>query len=158
MEEALVKRMEYEFHTASYHSLVEVVMAMRTVAGHLTMRLSEESLYDGLEEQTASQFMLTLYEELTKSSEVMEEIGIHSLSSSQLACIVDLPLADIYDCLRRFVHWMDDGAYDFCTLPFSLKTQLSYVDQSSLQQIPFKWPGQKLCGLIDIVWWVLCGI
>ncbi len=35
IEETQQKRMEYDFHTAGYHSLVEVVTALKTVAGHL---------------------------------------------------------------------------------------------------------------------------
>ena len=35
LEEAFLKRLEYEFHSASYHTLVEVVTALRTVAEHL---------------------------------------------------------------------------------------------------------------------------
>lgn len=29
------KTMEYDFHTAGYHTLMEVVNALKTVAGHL---------------------------------------------------------------------------------------------------------------------------
>ena len=35
MEDALLKRFEYEFHSASYHTLVEVITGLRTVVGHL---------------------------------------------------------------------------------------------------------------------------
>lgn len=144
MDAALVKRMEYEFHSANYHSLMEVVTALRTVTGHLVKSIREQSPFiniSGLEHYATAQFMLTLYEEIKRKNEVMEVIGIHSLSASQLVCIIELPLTSLYNCLCMFVRWINDGTYDFCYLPFTLKTQLSYSDQSALQQILFKWPG-----------------
>ena len=35
LEENFQKRLEYEFHRASYHTMIEVVTSLRTVAGHL---------------------------------------------------------------------------------------------------------------------------
>ena len=35
MNDTLQKHLEYEFHSASYHTMVEVVIALRTAAGHL---------------------------------------------------------------------------------------------------------------------------
>ena len=35
LEETLQKRLEYEFHSASYHTILEVVIALKNVAGHL---------------------------------------------------------------------------------------------------------------------------
>ena len=35
MEDMLLKRFEYEFHSANYHALVEVITGLRTVIGHL---------------------------------------------------------------------------------------------------------------------------
>ena len=32
----LDKRLEYEFHSCGYNSLIEVITALRTVCGHLT--------------------------------------------------------------------------------------------------------------------------
>ena len=144
MDESLVKSMYYEFHTASYHSLIEVVTALRIVADHLTMHLNESNPDDDtsdLELRTVPQFMLTLYKDIKKDSEVLEEIGIHSLTSSQLDCIIVLPLPGLYACLCQFVQWISDGTYDFCSLPFSHKTKMSHADQAALQEIPHKWQG-----------------
>ena len=41
MNETLQKHLEYEFHSASYHTMVEVVIALRTAAGHLDKVLSQ---------------------------------------------------------------------------------------------------------------------
>ena len=35
MEDMLLKRFEYEFHSANYHTLVEVITGLRTVIGYL---------------------------------------------------------------------------------------------------------------------------
>ena len=35
LEDNFQKRLEYEFHSASYHTMIEVVTSLRTVAGHL---------------------------------------------------------------------------------------------------------------------------
>ena len=35
MEDMVLKRFEYEFHSAGYHTLVEVITGLRTVVGHL---------------------------------------------------------------------------------------------------------------------------
>ena len=35
VEEVLLKRFEYEFHSAGYHTLVEVITGLRTVVSHL---------------------------------------------------------------------------------------------------------------------------
>ena len=35
LEKNLQKRLEYEFHSASYHTIMEVITGLRTVAGHL---------------------------------------------------------------------------------------------------------------------------
>ena len=35
MEDSLLKRFECEFHTATYHMMVEVITGLRSVVGHL---------------------------------------------------------------------------------------------------------------------------
>ena len=35
MEDMLLKRFEYEFHSANYHTLVEIITGLRTVVGYL---------------------------------------------------------------------------------------------------------------------------
>ena len=86
--------------------------------------------------------MLALYDHLNNNSAVLEEIGVHSLGPSQLACLEELPLPSLYCCLQLFVRWVEDGMYDFCSLPFAVKTHISNQDLQALQQIPLKWPGE----------------
>ena len=98
---------------------------------------------EGLEQQTVHQFMLTLYKHLKESEDLLKEIGVHSTSPSQLACLVELPLSSLFSCLQLFTSWVRDGVYNFAALPFGLKTCLSSEDLQSLQQIPFKWTGRR---------------
>ncbi len=89
--------------------------------------------------------MLTLYKHLGKSREVLEEIGIRTqdLTASQLACVSDLSLTCVLSGLELFVQWVEEGVYDFCALPFPLKSRLSYQDTQTLQHIPREWNGTK---------------
>ena len=63
--------------------------------------------------------------------EVLSKVGIAPdlLKHSQLDCLVDLPLPTVYSCLRLFVQWVDQGVYDFCNLPLTLKVHLSETDR-----------------------------
>ncbi len=89
--------------------------------------------------------MLTLYQHLHKNKEVLEEIGIHTqdFTSSQLACIAELPLTSVFSCLQFFVQWVEEGVYDFSGLPFSLKTRIASKDKESIQLIPRDWNGTR---------------
>ena len=97
----------------------------------------------GLQEQTVPQFMLTLYDHLEESKNVLKEIGVHSTSPSQLACFVELPLPFLFSCLQLFASWVRDGVYDFATLPFGVKTNLSSQDQQLIQKVPHEWTGRE---------------
>ena len=99
-----------------------------------------------LQQQTVPQFMLTLYDHLKRNEDVLKEIGVHSTSPSQLACLVELPLTSLFYCLQLFASWIRDGVYDFATLPFGVKTCLSSQDQQLIQQVAHKWTGRKIKG------------
>ena len=97
----------------------------------------------GLEKQTIPWFMMTLYDHLKEDGQVLKEIGIPSTSTSQLACLMQLPLPFLFSCLQLFAIWVRDGLYDFAMLPFVLKTHMSEEDLRSIQQIPCKWTGRR---------------
>lgn len=154
----LLKRLEYEFHSANYHLLLEVVTALRTVVSHLLKALEEgRTDYGDLENETAPEFMLNLYEHLTKHTEVLYEIGIQSASPSHLRCLADLPLTSTHSCLNLFFRWVNEGFYDFSTLPFPFKVHLSYPDQQYLEQLRMRWPSTveqlrtELQQLVDVL-------
>ena len=97
---------------------------------------------EDLEQQTVPEFMLTLYD-LDQSSQVWKEIGVHSTSHSQLACLMELPLPSLFCCLQLFTGWVRDGVYDFAALPFGLKIHMADNDSHSIEQIPSKWTGRE---------------
>ena len=154
----LMKRFEYDFHSADYHLMIEVMTALRSVTGHLVKALEEgREDYGNLENQTAPEFMLNLYEHLKKDSDVLYEIGVQHASPSHLGCLADLPLPATYSCLRLFFRWVEEGFYDFSTIPFPFKAHLSYPDQQTIDQLRFKWAStvnelkKELQQLVDVL-------
>ena len=101
-----------------------------------------EQSNEGVGKQTVPQFMLTLYDHLDQSGEVLGEIGVRSPSPSQMACLVELPLPSLFCCMQLFASWVRDGMYDFAALPFGVKTHMTYQDLQCVQQIPLKWTGR----------------
>ena len=97
---------------------------------------------EGLEQQTVPQFMLTLYDNLEENEAVLKEIGVCSTSTSQLACLMELPLPSLFCCLQLFASWIRDGVYDFASLPFRVKTHMTYQDLQAIQQISHEWKGK----------------
>ena len=97
----------------------------------------------GLQQQTVPQFMLTLYDHLQEGEDVLKEIGVRSTSPSQLACFVELPLPSLFSCLQLFASWVRDGVYDFATLPFGVKTNLSSQVLQLIQKVPHEWTGRE---------------
>lgn len=110
-----------------------------------TQELLKSSNPDQLAKKTVLQYVLALYGRQGKSKEVLEEIGIRTqdLTSSQLACVSELRLTCVLSCLELFVQWIEEGVYDFCGLPFPLKTRMSDKDAESIQLIPRDWNGTK---------------
>ena len=144
LSEPLLKRFEYEFHSASYHLMNEVVMALRTVIGHLTKALHDvqNTEHEELKDQLVPEFMLNLYEHLKGHSEVLREVGVRSAQPSHLQCLADLPLMSAYDCLKLFFGWVEEGYYDFSALPFPFKVHMIYQDRLLMdQQLRLRWLG-----------------
>lgn len=141
LPDPLQKRFEYEFHSASYHLMVEVLTALRTVTSHLSKALEEKRQHCPDVQETALEFMLKQYKDLHTYNKVLDEIGVQttSTSSSQLICLADLPLTATYSCLRLFFRWVDEGFYDFSALPFPFKVHISYQDRLAIEQLYVTW-------------------
>ena len=45
VEEIFLKRLEFEFHSAGYHVMLETTTGLRTAAGHLVKVLHSEHVY-----------------------------------------------------------------------------------------------------------------
>ncbi len=100
---------------------------------------------EDLNKLSLPQFMMEyVYEHLSDPQKVLHEIGItpNSLKHSQLVCLIDIPLPSVYACFQRFVHWVDNGVYDFCNLPLTIKVHLSEENLTFIElELRDKWTG-----------------
>ena len=104
-----------------------------------------------LEALTVPQFMLTLYEHITKPRAVLNEIGITNVTAAQMDCLTQLPLRCSVRCMLLFASWVHEGFYDFCNLPFPLKTHMNDADTLAVEQeLREKWTG-SVCDLLTEV-------
>lgn len=134
----LLKRFEYEFHSADHNLLSEVVTALRTIIGFLIKTLDKSGEnFDDLKSEKVLQFMQNLLE----NDNILHEIGVKSISPPRLRCLSDLPLTATYCCLNLFFHWVEDGFYDFRAIPFLFKMHLSEQEELALTELSHKWEG-----------------
>lgn len=100
---------------------------------------------DDLDTLTLPKFMMEyVYEHITDPIKVLTEIGItpNTLKHSQLVCLIDTPLPFVFACFECFVHWVDNGVYDFCNLPLAIKVHLSEADMNFFElELREKWTG-----------------
>ena len=62
-------------------------------------------------------------------------VSLFSLSAHLLSCFLDMKLQNVYHTLHIFVQWIEDGYYDFQSLPYATKTHLHVEDELVLQQL-----------------------
>lgn len=141
---------EYEFHSAEYHLMIEIVTALRTIMGHLVKALGEG--WEDCNGTKAVKFALSLYKHLEKENDLLYEIGVRHASPSHLHCLADLPLTATYSCFNLFFTWVDEGFYDFSTLPFPLKMHLSKGDQLAIECLPSRWNSTTTELLDDLIY------
>ena len=80
-----------------------------------------------------------------------------SLSDSQNDYLINLKMRHVFETLKLLTKWMREGMYDFCALPFSLKTELSEEDRDVLCSIEKEAEGKgKSSNLIPCNDCVLC--
>ena len=70
---------------------------------------------------------------------------VSSLNQAQHACLQSLTLNRLFRTLHLFVHWAEEGWYDFCSLPFAAKMQMSLPDEDLMRQIPEEYEGDDYC-------------
>jgi hypothetical protein len=143
LPQAKERQLEFEFHSASYHLLTEIVVGLRTAIGHMIKVIPmEEEISQDILDMTLKQFMLNEYDYPTPDiTNVFIEIGIKSLSNSQIKCLQSFRLPYLYSILTLFLDWVKDGTYDFSGQPLALKVHLSQEDVSSLDNIIHQFPG-----------------
>ena len=80
-----------------------------------------------------------------------------SLSDLQNDYLINLKMRHVFKTLELLTKWMREGMYDFCALPFSLKTELSKEDRDVLCSIEKEAEGKgKSLNLIPCNDCVLC--
>ena len=86
--------------------------------------------------------MLKLYDDIKQSQAVLKEIGITSLTPGQMYCLIQLPLTSTVSCMLLFASWVDQRFFDFCNLPFPMKTHLSEGDRRAVEEeVRERWTG-----------------
>ena len=123
---------------ASCYRENDIVLCVGSKSFSMQAAISDEALDH---QQTLSDFLLSLYDGLDRIKDAMSEIGIRKLTATQLACLSELPLPNFYHCLKVFAGWMEEGMYDFSTLPYTIKAHMSKEDMSTLRDIPHNWDG-----------------
>ena len=104
--------------------------------------ISQEHPPPHLETLTVPQFMLNLYEDIKQPQAVLNEIGITNLTPGQMDCLLQLPLTSTVGCMLLCAGWVAEGFYDFCNLPFPLKTHLSEGDRRAVEEeVRERWTG-----------------
>lgn len=154
---SLLKSLEYEFHSVNYLLMMQVLTALRTVIDYLIKTLEESKDFGDLETQTAPGFMLKLYN-LSSQRDVLFEIGIKKsdVQDVHLRCLAELPLTATYSCLKLFFYWVNEGFYDFNTLPFPLKVHLGPQHKQAIEQLQTKFSTaaellRELQQLVDVL-------
>ena len=138
-----------------------VVTVMRTIIGHVINVISKgEPETETLLEKTVKDFIPDLCDNPNKQEiELFREIGFQfpDPNRDHIRCLTELRLTAIYGCLKLFIHWVDEGFYDFNTLTFPFKTSLDLGDKAILEQLPEIWKGtpddllQQLEEFIDVL-------
>ena len=76
----------------------------------------------------------------------------HSLSQAQHVCLDTLTLDSLFHTRNMFVSWAEDGLYDFCSLPFGVKKQMSIADDDKLTQLPGRFEGTAIARECKALW------
>ena len=80
-------------------------------------------------------FMLSVYDTIHEEKSVLEKLEICSLSDSQYTCLQTITMASLHECLLLFIHWVDYGYFEYCSIPISLKDDMTEADVTSIEDI-----------------------
>ncbi|CAI8040342.1 hypothetical protein GBAR_LOCUS22485 [Geodia barretti] len=138
MDEGLLKHLELVFHAAGYHTILYTTTGLKTVAGYLVKPVGDVGgAFNNT--WTFREYLQSLYDGHRSVTEALSEIGMRQLTESQVTCLLDIPLANLYHCLEVFSNWMEKCVYDFSSLPYTLKSHLEPSDLSTLKALPLTW-------------------
>eukprot|EP00731_Ephydatia_muelleri_P026790 Em0018g890a len=105
-DDSTTKKMEFEFHSAGYLTLLEAVQAMKNVLGHF---IKESDQLDSVKSQTIRQFMFILDSQIDQNTPVFARSSTPTLSPPQLKFLENLPTVMVFSCLQKFIQWLKDG-------------------------------------------------
>ena len=145
LTEKQMKLFEYEFHSADYHLLDEIVNGLKNAVGYIITELKEqpENSTNNTEDLTVAAFLKRSCDK-DDDENLLKMIGIKKLKPSQVLCLSELQLVSCFSCLKLFSEWIDDGSYDFRTIPLSFKKHMSPEDALLLESICDNWTGSKI--------------
>ena len=83
-------------------------------------------------------------------SSIMTYLILYSLSDTQLVCLSSVRLCFLFSTLELFVRWVEEGLYDFNSLPMALKVHLTEEDSTMLEQLPKCFPGTSSQLLVEL--------
>jgi len=81
----------------------------------------------------------------------MPSCSVHShpsLTPTQHTCPEKLYLPFLYHTLKIFVQGAEEGWYDFCSLPYAAKMQMSLPDEDTMRQIASNYDGQFISSVV----------
>lgn len=129
----------YEFHSASYIEMNDVVTFLSIIVGQLTKQLESTATRNCLNNETISNFILRVYETQT-FSDVLQKIGTQLHRPSQQKLLESIPLNAVYCCIQLFFDWLEKGFYDFSSVPRPFKVNMSDMDKRSVEkELSHKW-------------------
>lgn len=64
-----------------------------------------------------------------------------SLSMSQYVWLRKVQITKVFDLWRKFIQLVEDGWFDFCTLPYGAKQLMNLPDEDVVRQIPAHYSG-----------------
>ena len=122
----------------------EMITALETILEHLVRALSEaKENNDHLKKKTALNFISDIYSDLRKKEDIFHEIGAQNISESQINCLKELLLTGTYSCLKLFINWVQEGFYDFSTIPSRFKAHMSSEDKLALEKLHENFSGSN---------------
>jgi hypothetical protein len=139
------KLMDIVFHNLNYRDSVDLIKAIRGVAGHLCQAVMEARAIskdaaskkcEELAQLNMEDFLLQVYNESAWSTDLGTQIGLPRLSDRQLEELLHIHLSHLYETLAAFVSKLCNHEYEFAHLPLTLKTPLSERCRDLIDKLP----------------------
>jgi hypothetical protein len=130
--------LEFELFSLKYEILVEMALALKTITEHVKQKLAEEKIIkaDIIDLKVGDVLPMLVYGSKNKNSnnlhKVFDELGMKRLQDSQQLRIADIPMRCLFTTLEIIIKWINEGIYNFHTLPKSMKCLLKKEDRNQI--------------------------